>query len=141
MKKINIANRIIPLRFSMLRRITTLFYLGTRTCVRCIEYGVTAITYGVTTGRVLKKPMVCLRTRRFFQNTLTVAIVSGLAFYDRVGHTSPLGVTFQKPQNTCRCPLLLRIRFTLFPLFEFCFGFIFSKPHTDYFILLLLASL
>lgn len=109
MKKINIANRIIPLRFSMLRRITTLFYLGTRTCVRCIEYGVTAITYGVTTGRVLKKPMVCLRTRRFFQNTLAVAIVSGLAFYDRVGHTSPLGVTFQKPQNTCRCPLLLRI--------------------------------
>ena len=55
MEKINIANRIIPLRFSMLRRITTLFYLGTRTCVRCIEYGVTAITYGVTTGRVLKK--------------------------------------------------------------------------------------
>jgi len=53
-----------------------------------MEYSVTAITYGVTAGRVLKKPMACLRTCRFFQNTLAVAIVSGLAFYDRVGHTS-----------------------------------------------------
>lgn len=60
----------------------------TRTCVRRVEHGVTAITYGVTAGRVLKKSMARLRTRRFFQNTFAVAIVSGLAFYDRVGHTS-----------------------------------------------------
>lgn len=42
-------------RFSMLRRITTLFHLATCTCVRLMGHSVTAITYGVTAGRVLKK--------------------------------------------------------------------------------------
>lgn len=85
-------------------------------------------------SRFKKADGLCLRTRRFFQNTLAVAIVSGLAFYDRVGHTSPPSVTFQKPQNTCRCPLLLRIRFSLFSLLRFCFGFIFFQTHRLFYL-------
>jgi len=59
----------------------------------------------------------------------------------RILRSCPLGVTFQKPQNTRRCPLPLRIRSGLFSLFGFSVLDLFFFKRTDYFFSRLLAIL
>lgn len=86
----------------------------------------TAITYGVTADRVLKKPTACLGayTFRFFQNTLAVAIIGdgALAFYDRVDHTSHRVLRF-KSRRTHVGVLFSREHVAVFFIFGFCSEF------------------
>lgn len=92
-------------------RVTTPFHsrcTHMRECV-CASPGATAITYGVTAGRVLKKPMTRLRERLLLLSRHARCRKSQRArdFTIVFDHTSPPSLTFQKAAGYNTGPPLL----------------------------------